>query len=141
MSTILLRIAAAIYVFFTLGHTLGAMYQDPKEGGPAKQAVLAAMRAYHQDFQGSSRSYWDFYRGWGFYVSWTFVLFAILCWQLGSLARKNPSAARPLIATLFAISIPMCILTWTHFFITPDICATLATLLLGGALFSLAPAS
>ncbi len=137
MSTLLLRIATVIYALYTAGHTFGAMYKDPSTGGPEKQAVLAAMRSYHENIMGSMRSYWDFYTGFGFLVSWTFLLFAILCWQLGSLAHSNPSAARPLVLTLFLISIPMTVLSYTNFFAAPAIFSTVATLVLGGALVSL----
>lgn len=136
MSTLLLRIASVVYLLFTAGHTFGAMFKDPKQGGPEKQAVLMAMRTYHENVMGTSRSYWDFYRGFGFYVSCALLLLAILCWQLGSLARTTPSAARPLIWTLFIISIPMTILSFTNFFAAPALFATLATLLLGAAAFT-----
>lgn len=137
MSTLLLRIAAVVYALFTAGHTYGAMFKDPSTGGPAKQAVLAAMRTYQENVMGSMRSYWDFYKGFGFMVSWCLVLFAILCWQLASLARSNPSVARPLTLTLFFISIPITILSYTHFFAAPAVFSTAGTLLLGGAVFAL----
>ena len=56
MSTILLRIASVVFVLFTAGHTFGALIKDPKGGGPLKQATLAAMRGYHENVMGSSRS-------------------------------------------------------------------------------------
>lgn len=136
MATLLLRIAAVVYALFTAGHTFGAMFKDPSTGGPEKQAVLAAMRTYHENVMGASRSYWDFYKGFGFMVSWSLLLFTILCWQLGALARSNPSVARPLILTLFLISIPITVLSYTNFFAAPAIFSTVATLLLGGALVS-----
>jgi len=137
MSTILLRIASVVFALYTAGHTFGAMIADPKGGGPLKQATLAAMRGYHEDVQGTSRSYWDFYTGFGWDVSCALLLFAILCWQLSTLARTQPSAARPLILTLFVISIPMTVLAYTTFFSSPAIFSTVATLLLGAAAFSL----
>jgi hypothetical protein len=137
MSTILLRIASVVFALYTAGHSFGAMIKDPGMGGPAKQAVLGAMRAYHEDVMGSSRSYWDFYKGFGWLVSCALILFAVLCWQLSTLARTQPSFARPLILTLFVISIPMTILAYTNFFAAPAIFSTVATLLLGAAAFSL----
>ena len=75
--------------------------------------------------------------GFGWYVSCALLLFAILCWQLSGVARTQPSIARPLILTLFVISIPMTILGYTNFFAAPAIFATAGTLLLGAAAFSL----
>jgi len=137
MSTILLRIASVVFALYTAGHTYGAMYKDPKEGGPLKQATLAAMRSYHENLGGASRSYWDFYKGFGWFVSCALLLYAILCWQLSTLARTQPSSARPLILTLFVISIPMTVLAYTNFFAAPAIFSTVATLLLGAAAFTL----
>lgn len=137
MSTILLRIASVVYVFYTAGHTYGAMFKDPKSGGPQKQLVLSAMRSYHEKLGGANRSYWDFYIGFGWFASCALLLFAILCWQLSSLARTQPAVARPLILTLFVISIPMTVLAYTNFFAAPAAFSTVATLLLGAAAFSL----
>ena len=137
MSTLLLRIASVVFALYTAGHSYGAMIKDPKSGGPEKQLVLSAMRAYHEHLQGASRSYWDFYKGFGWFVSCALLLFTILCWQLSGIARTQPSIARPLILTLFVISIPMTILAYTNFFAAPAIFSTVATLLLGAAAFSL----
>jgi hypothetical protein len=136
MSALLLRICSVVYVLYAAGHTYGAMYADLKEGSPVKQAVLTAMRSYTENVQGSMRSYWDFYTGFGFMLSWTFVLLAVLCWQLAGLSRAEPSVARPLLITLFVISIPITALSWTNFFLAPQLCSTAATLLLGAAVFT-----
>jgi hypothetical protein len=138
MSTILLRIASVVYLLFTAGHTFGAMIKDPKGGGPIKEATLAAMRGYHENVMGSSRSYWDFYKGFGWNVSCLLILFAVLCWQLSNIARTQPAVARQLVLTLFVISIPIAVLGYTNFFAAPAVFATVGTLLLGGALFYLA---
>jgi hypothetical protein len=137
MSTILLRIASIVFALYTAGHTYGAMLKDPSTGGPEKRAVLMAMRTYHENLGGASRSYWDFYKGFGWFVSCALLLFAILCWQLSTLSRSQPSVARPLILTLFVISIPMTVLAYTNFFAAPAVFSTVATLLLGAAAFSL----
>lgn len=137
MSTILLRIASVVFALYTAGHTYGALYKDPSTGNPAKQAVLYGMRTYHENLGGASRSYWDFYMGFGWFVSCALVLFAVLCWQLSTLARTQPSIARPLILTLFVISIPMTVLAYTNFFAAPAIFSTVGTLLLGAAAFTL----
>jgi hypothetical protein len=137
MSTILLRIASIVFALYTAGHTYGAMFQDPSTGGPAKQAVLATMRTYHENVGGASRSYWEFYRGFGWLVTCALLLYAILCWQLATLARTQPAIARPVVLTLFVISIPMTVLAYTNFFAAPAILSTAATLLLGAAAFTL----
>jgi hypothetical protein len=135
--TLFLRIASVVYALYTVGHTYGAMYEDVRDGDPLKQAVFAAMRTYTERIQGFSHSYWDFYRGFGFLVSWTWLLFTILCWQLSTLSRTQPASARPFVLTLFLISVPMSALAWTNFFAAPGILSTLATALLGAAYLTL----
>ena len=137
MSTILLRIASVVFALYTAGHTYGALFKDPRSGGPAKQAVLAAMRTYHENLGGASRSYWNFYMGFGWFATCALLLFAVLSWQLAGLARTQPAIARPLMLTLFVISIPMTVLAYTNFFAAPAILSTAATLLLGAAVFTL----
>jgi hypothetical protein len=137
MSTTLLRIASVVFALYTAGHTYGAMIKQPQGGSPLKQATIAAMRGYRETIQGASRSYWDFYKGFGWFVSCALLLFAILCWQLATVARTQPAIARPLILTLFVISIPMTVLSYTNFFAAPAILSTAATLLLGAAAFTL----
>jgi hypothetical protein len=134
MPTILLRIASVVFALFAAGHTFGAMIKDPKGGGPLEEATLAAMRGYHADVMGSSRSYWDFYKGFGWDVTCALVLFSILCWQLSNIARSQPAIARQLVLTLFIISIPITVLSYTNFFLAPAIFSTAGTLLLGAAL-------
>src|ERR1700760_4484292 len=110
MPTILLRIASVVFALYTAGHTYGALFKDPSTGSPEKQMVLTAMRTYHENLGGASRSYWDFYMGFGWFVSCALLLFTVLCWQLAPLARTQPAVARPLLLTLFVVSIPMTIL-------------------------------
>jgi len=137
MPTILLRIASVVFALYTAGHTYGALFKDPSTGGPEKQLVLSAMRTYHENLGGASRSYWDFYKGFGWFVSCALLLFSILCWQLSTLARAQPTIARQLVITLFIISIPMTVLAYTNFFAAPAAFSTVATLLLGAAAFTL----
>ena len=132
-SSRLLRSASVVFAFYTFGHTYGGMLHDDKRG-PRQAAVFAAMRDYTFDVEGMTRSYWSFYRGFGFYVSMALALLAVLCWQLAQQSRSHPDAARPLVATLFVSLIAMTTLTAVDFFPAPTILSALATLLIGGAL-------
>src|SRR5579863_6342182 len=57
------RIAAVLLLFFDAGHTSGFPWSDPKWG-----VDLSAMRSTHFYIIGFSRTYWDFYVGFGLFV-------------------------------------------------------------------------
>jgi hypothetical protein len=121
-----------MFVLYTWGHTYGAMFHDNTRG--ARQARLfEAMRDYTFVVQGRTRSYWMFYRGFGFYVSLALALLAVLTWQLGTLSRSHPREARPILATLFVALAAMTVLTWADFFPAPTIFSAVCTALVGAA--------
>ena len=125
-----LRLAAVISLVFAVGHTLGGL----KGWSPIGDTeVLTAMRTFHFDVEGVNRSYYQFYRGFGFLLSVYLVLQAILLWQLASLARTNQLLARPLVWSFFVASFPIGALTWTFLFPTPVYFDAVLTACLGWA--------
>src|SRR5437879_8543087 len=80
----LYRIAAVLLLLFDAGHTSGFPWSDPKWG-----VDLASMRSTHFYIMGFSRTYWDFYLGFGLFVSVFLLLAVVLAWQLGRLARES----------------------------------------------------
>ncbi|HEX7929172.1 MAG TPA: hypothetical protein VF678_16370 [bacterium] len=123
-----LRISAGLYAFFTLGHGYGGNFAPSR--GALEETLFAAMRAYRVDIQGFTRSHWEFYRGFNHITTAMLVLMAVLCWQLGSLSKTSPQAARPMVATLVVASGALAVLGWMYFFMAPAITATLATVTL-----------
>lgn len=139
-SRTLLRIAAVIYALFTLGHTMGAMLGDTRRG-PRQAELFAAMRTYTFDVQGVSRSYWDFYRGFGFMVSVLLAFTAVLCWVLGDMSRAHPREARQVLIVLAGA---MALTTWfsfVDFFAAPMIFSAVALFILMTAILALGRAS
>jgi len=122
---VLYRIAAVLILLFDLGHTAGYPWSDPKWG-----VDTLAMRSSHFQILGFNRTYWDFYVGFGLFVSVFFLLAAVIAWQLGSL----PAPSVPLLrATAWAL--PLCfaavtVLSWTHFFSIPIVFSSLITVCL-----------
>lgn len=92
-----LRISAIVSLLFAAGHTLGSRSSWSPVG---ENEVLASMRTVHFYFQGVSRSFLDFYRGFGYSLSVFLVLQGIVLWQLAAIARTQPQAIRPLVARL-----------------------------------------
>jgi hypothetical protein len=110
----LYRIAAVLILLFDLGHSAGCPWSDPAWG-----VDTTAMRSSHFQVFGFRRTYWDFYVGFGLFVSVFLLLAAILAWQLGGL----PAQTAPLLrVTAWALALgfaAVTVLSWTHFFAIP----------------------
>jgi hypothetical protein len=110
----LYRVAAVLILLFDLGHSAGYPWSDPKWG-----VDTGAMKSTHFQILGFSRTYWDFYVGFGLIVSVFLLLAAILAWQLGDLSRQAPA---PMRLTAWALALCFVVLTFlngTYFFVIP----------------------
>ena len=113
-----LRVAAVIMALFAAGHTMGGR----KAWSPIGETpVLEQMRTFQFDAMGTSRTYLDFYLGFGFSISVLQVMQAILLWQVGGLAREDARRMRPLIATFLVAAIVSTLITWRYIFLVPTI--------------------
>jgi len=123
-STIFYRIASVLLAIFAILHTIGFRQTDPTWN---VDALLRSMESIHFDVQGFSRSYWDFYVGFGLFVT-VFLLFAaILAWQLSRLPQESLMRIRG-IAWAFAVCFAaITVLTWRYFFIAPLVSSILIT--------------
>src|ERR1700676_2971859 len=130
-----LRVAAILQAFFAFGHTAGGI---PRKAirGPQEQALFDATRALSFDVMGSTRSHWDFYRGFGLMISVNLAILAVLMWQLGNLSRTNFDHARPLLVTILIGEIFIAMLSWRYFFLAPEVTSVLVSLCLGAALIA-----
>lgn len=123
----LYRIAAVLLVLFSAGHTLGFRQVDPHWG---IDALVAAMKSMHFDAQGFSRSYYDFYAGFGLFVGVFLFFAALVCWQLGAV---NAATLRSL--AFLSWSLVMCfacvtVLSWKYFFLAPLMFSVVITICL-----------
>ncbi len=82
------------------------------------------------DTLGVNRSYLDFYMGFGYSLSVAELMLAVLLWQLASMARTDPKAARPMIATIALATAASTVIAWLFIFPVPALfcAALLATL-------------
>jgi hypothetical protein len=124
---LLLRIASIITLLFAVGHTVGGT----QSWSPAGETdVLRAMRSYHFDAGGVSRSYLDFYLGLGFTVTVYLLLQTVLLWQLATIAKVDPVRIRPLIVSFFVASVVSAFLSWKFILAVPAIfCVVIAACL------------
>jgi hypothetical protein len=95
-----LRLAAAVAALYALGHTLGHPWTAPHD--LMAQGVTVAMQGVHFDAAGHSRSYWEFYQGFGLAISVLLALQAVLLWQLAALARTGQDYRIAALAQLLA---------------------------------------
>lgn len=85
------RVAAVLIGLFALGHTVGFRQVDPGWGiGP----VIEGIRLVRFPTQGFSRTYWDFYVGFGLFVTVFLVFAALIAWQLGGMSAPELSRMR-----------------------------------------------
>jgi len=114
--SVFLRSASVITLLFAAGHAMGAVDSWSPSG---ETAVLGAMRSFHFDVMGTTRTYLDFYLGFGLYITVLLLLQAILLWQLAAVAKKDPAIARPLIAAFLAAGVVGTFVIWRFIFIVP----------------------
>jgi hypothetical protein len=128
--SLLYRVSSGLLVLFALGHTIGFRRVDSRWNA---DGVVSSMRSVSFDVQGVSRSYWDFFSGFGFFVSVFLIFAAILAWQLGSMSPER-RAAIPLVRWSFALCfVLIAVLSWRYFFMVPGVFSTLIALGLLGA--------
>ena len=124
---LLLRIASVISLLFTAGHSFGGL----QKWSPVPQnAVLDAMTAVKFDVMGVSRSYLDFYMGFGWSASVAMLLQTVLLWQMASLARTNAAQVRPMIAAFVLATLASAVIAWIFIFPIPAMFASVLTIVL-----------
>jgi hypothetical protein len=128
---LLWRLASGLTLFFALAHTFGMLH--PAHQGPDEDALLAHMRGYHFNMMGSDRTYWEFFFGFGLYLTASLLAVAAISWQMASLKREVAKALKPLGWTLLLAQVAFATLGWTYFFAAPAVTASLAALCTGWA--------
>lgn len=133
-ATFLLRIASVVSVLFATGHMLGAL---ESWSPPGDTEVLRAMRSFHFDASGASRSYWDFYMGFGVIIGIYFLLQGALLWQVATIARAQPRWARPLVISIFLAVVLTAGVCWRFIFMVPVLFTVVIAACLGAALVAM----
>src|SRR3954467_2573652 len=133
MSTSLLyRIASVILVLFAAGHTIGFRQVQPEW---KVDALVAGMQSSRFAVQGFTRSYWDFYIGFGLFVTVFLVFAAVLAWQLAGLPRAQLHEMALLTWSCALCWAGIAALSWRYFFAAPAAFSTVlaACLILAAA--------
>ena len=133
--SLLYRIASILLVLFAVGHTLGFRQVDPRWG---IEPLIQSMRSIHFIANGYERTYWDFYVGFGLFVTALLLFASLIAWQLGSLPAQTVASMR-ISAWGFVFCFAfVAFLSWRYFFLIPVmfsiiilVCLTLAAWLSG----------
>jgi hypothetical protein len=132
-TVILLRVASMLTAVFCAEHAYSSLAQvrDPGEA-----AVFMAMQSYRLKLLWAVRTHWDFYRGFSLLFGVTLLLLALLLWQLSVMARADPLAIRPMVATLLAASLAFTVVGGVYFFVAPAAMSAAISICLALALTS-----
>ena len=122
------RIAAVLLLLFEAGHTSGFPWSDPQWA-----VDLNSMRSTHFHIMGFSRTYWDFYVGFGLFVSVFLLLSVVLAWQLAGLPPESLALMRGTAWTFALCFAAITVLAWKYFFIIPIVFSIAVTLCLTAA--------
>ena len=131
MSRVFYRIAAVLIALLDIGHSAGYPWSDPAWG-----VDLHAMQSSRFNLFGASRTYWDFYVGFGLTVSLFLLLAAVLAWQLGEWSTDNPRRVRPTASVLLCAFAALTLLNYAYFFVIPIVLAAAITVSLAAAVSS-----
>jgi hypothetical protein len=131
--TLLLRIASVITLLGAVGHTSGGLSFWSPAG---ETEVLRAMRSFHFDAAGVSRTYLDFYLGFGFITGIYLVAQALALWQLASIAKADPIRVRPLVGSFLLACVASAFLSWRFIFVLPVVSFSAVAVCLGLAFYA-----
>jgi hypothetical protein len=115
--TLFLRIASVLAMVHSALHTVGGVFGKPAPGVAA--ATFAAMQSNRFPTMGVSRSYADFFTGFGLAISIFLAIEAVVFWQLGSLAKVDAVRLRPILATFTIAYLALSVNSWKFFFAGP----------------------
>ena len=129
--TFFLRVASVLSLLHCIGHTIGGVFSVDAPSGTKEGAVVEAMKSNQFDVMGATRSYWDFFIGYGLTISVSELLQAVIFWHLAGLAKTDPRRMRPIIAAFLLANLAFTMLAWRYFFIPPLLGDLLITIALG----------
>ena len=121
----LYRISAVLLLLFAVGHQLGFRKVDPRWG---IASLVDGLKSTAFDVQGARRTYWDFFSGFGFFVTVLLLFSAVLAWQLSGLPAATLANLRVVLWAFAASYVLIAVLTWRYFFMAPVVFSVLVAL-------------
>ena len=139
-----LRIASVVTLVFATLHTIGGVFGKPLPG--VAEQTVAVMKANQFQAFGHTRSYWDFYLGFGISITISLAAEAVLLWLLASVAPLLGSRIRPILFVFALENVCVALNANRYFFFGPVIassvlvCLFIAAFIAAGARTSSAAA-
>ena len=133
-----LRAASLLTLLHAVLHTIGGVFGKPDL--PPEQAAVAAMKANQFPLMGVTRSYWDFYIGFGLGITILLTVIAAVLWQLSSLAKTDSCRLRPIYMAFLAAFLLFAVNSSVYFFPLPAIMELVIAICLALAIFTSRPA-
>ena len=91
-------------------------------------------------FGNVTRSYGDFYRGFGLFVTAYLLFSALFAWKLPSILAASPDTYRVLAGAFLAVQIACAALSWIYFALPPAVLSSAVVLCLAwGMLLARSP--
>jgi len=129
---ILLRAAAIVGLLFAIGHLMGGLKKwSPMSDNP----VLEQMANVRFEVMGTSRTYLDFYMGFGWSIGILMLMQTVLLWQFSSLARQRFDRVRRMVAVIAIANVVSALLTLKFLFLVPALFSFAFAALLVAACF------
>ena len=126
----LYRIASILMVLFAAGHTWGFRQGDPQWHA---DAVIQSMQSFHFSATGFDRTYWDFFVGFGLFVTILMLFAALISWQLGSLPPEALARMRVSAWGFVVCFVAVAWLSWHYFFWIPVVFSIVILICLASA--------
>lgn len=114
-----LRVASVLTLLHGVLHTIGGVFGGAAAGSQAD--ALAVMKANRFDALGASRTYWEFFLGYGLFLSVNFLVQAVVFWQMSSMAKTDAVRVRPLAMTFAIGYAATAVVAWRYFFAAPAV--------------------
>lgn len=128
-ASIFLRIGSVVSLLYLAGHMMGVPWTPSQ--GPETVALFETIKSFRFDVTGSSRTYWDFYLGFGLIIAVHLLVQTVALWHVGTMAKRDASFVRPLIALFGLALVANAILAWRFFFAVPLVLAIAIAISLG----------
>jgi hypothetical protein len=134
-----LRIASILTLVHSALHTVGGVFSKPEPG--VGEATYAVMQSNYFHVLGVTRSYADFYRGFGLAITLFLTAEGVVFWLLASLAKKHPLELRPILLVFMLAYVVFAVISQTYFFLGPVLAELLIAACLLGAIMTAKTAS
>lgn len=137
-ASVLLRIAAVLTLIHSILHTIGGVFGKTPPG-PASIAKAAMQANSFQTF-GVTRTFWQFYAGFGIALTIFLTAEAIVLWQLAPLAGRGVRGVRSILVVFSLEYLAMTVDSYLHIFAAPVVVEAIICICLAAAAFAMKPA-